>query len=135
MGLFYTTFVADTNKEVLHLIVALGYPLGFIFVILGRIKLFTEETAFAVRPVLRAAVSGSEPLRLWTIIFLGNFVGCFLFALFISWLGPARELIAREAFVEFADALIKPGWYVILGSAVIAGWMMGLPRWLITSAQ
>jgi formate/nitrite transporter FocA (FNT family) len=36
MGLFYTTFVENVNADTLNFIVSLGYPLGFIFVIIGR---------------------------------------------------------------------------------------------------
>jgi formate/nitrite transporter FocA (FNT family) len=135
MGLFYTTFVEDVNADTLHLIVSLGYPLGFIFVIIGRSQLFTEQTSLAVIPFLKGVVNFSELMNLWGMVFLGNFIGGALFAIFISWIGPHREVIDAEAFIEFAHALNKPEWYVIFGSAVIAGWMMGLLGWLVTTAQ
>lgn len=52
MGLLYTTFVETVDENALHLIVSLGYPLGFIFVIIGRSQLFTEQTSLAVIPFL-----------------------------------------------------------------------------------
>lgn len=135
MGLFYTTFVETVDEKVLHLIVSMGYPLGFIFVIVGKSQLFTEQTSLAVIPFLKGSVSFQELMKLWGVVLIGNLIGGSLFALFISWLGPQREIISSEAFVEFAHALIAPRWFVVLGSAILAGWMMGLLGWLITTAQ
>jgi len=135
MGLLYTTFVEKVDSNVLHLIISLGYPLGFIFVIIGRSQLFTEQTSLAVIPFLKGVVNFSELMKLWTIVLTGNLIGGALFAMFITWIGPQREMISSEAFVEFAHALTKSSWYITLGSAVLAGWMMGLLGWLITTAQ
>lgn len=135
MGLFYTTFVEDVEKDVLHLIISLGYPLGFIFVIIGKSQLFTEQTSLAVVPFLKGVVNFKELMKLWAVVLSGNIFGGILFALFISWIGPERGIISPEAFAEFAHALTLPHWYIILGSAILAGWMMGLLGWLITTAQ
>ncbi|MCZ4407454.1 formate/nitrite transporter family protein [Cryomorphaceae bacterium 1068] len=135
MGLFYTTFVETVDKNALHLIVSLGYPLGFIFVIIGRSQLFTEQTSLAVIPFLKGVVNFSELMKLWGVVLMGNLIGGSLFAVFIAWIGPERDIISKEAFVEFAHVLTEPSWYVILGSAILAGWMMGLLGWLITTAQ
>jgi formate/nitrite transporter FocA (FNT family) len=135
MGLLYTTFVESVDKKALHLIVSMGYPLGFIFVIIGRSQLFTEQTSLAVIPFLKKVVSFGELMRMWGIVLLGNIIGGACFALFISWIGPERGVIAEEAFEEFAHALIEPEAQVILGSAILAGWMMGLLGWLVTTAQ
>jgi formate/nitrite transporter FocA (FNT family) len=48
MGLLKTTFVETMDSYVLHLIVSLGYPLGFIFAIISRSQLLTEQTSLAV---------------------------------------------------------------------------------------
>jgi formate/nitrite transporter FocA (FNT family) len=135
MGLLYTTFIDSMDEGMLHLIVSLGYPLGFIFVIIGRSQLFTEQTALAMIPFLNGTVRFSELMKLWGVVILGNLIGGTLFALFISWFGPKREIITPEAFVGFAEALIQPAWYVVLVSAVLAGWMMGLLGWLVTTSQ
>lgn len=135
MGLLYTTFHPAARPETLHLIIVLGYPLGFIFVIIGRSQLFTEQTSLAVIPFLKGAVKFSELMKLWAVVFFGNVIGATIFAIFISWIGPERGVIDPAAFVEFAHTLTKPAWHIILGSAVIAGWLMGLLGWLVTTAQ
>ncbi|HEV2865588.1 MAG TPA: formate/nitrite transporter family protein, partial [Allosphingosinicella sp.] len=58
-------------------VAALGYSLGFLIVILGRMQLFTEQTMVAVLPLARAP-SGAKLARvakLWTVVFLGNLIG------------------------------------------------------------
>ncbi|HKK38356.1 MAG TPA: formate/nitrite transporter family protein [Cryomorphaceae bacterium] len=135
MGLFYTTFVEKLDEHTLHLVISLGYPLGFIFVVIGKSQLFTEQTSLAVIPFLKGVVSFGELMKLWVVVLIGNLIGGSLFALFITWIGPEREIISEEAFVSFAEALTKTSWFIILGSAILAGWMMGLLSWLITTAQ
>ncbi len=135
MGLLYTTFHDKLSEEVLHVLVAMGYPLGFIFVIIGGSQLFTEQTSLAMIPFLKGSVAFKELLKLWSFVLLGNIIGGSLFASFISWIGPAHKVVSAESLVSFAETMIKPEWYIVAGSAVLAGWMMGLLGWLLTSAQ
>ena len=64
------------------LVESLGYPFGFIVVILARQQLFTENTMTAVLPVMTdpSLHAVGRLLRLWTIVFAGNLVGVALFA-------------------------------------------------------
>lgn len=75
MGVLYTMFSQNSSNEVMQLLMAAAYPLGFIFVVLGRSTLFTEHTTLAVLPVL----GGRETLRnmavVWAIIYAGNIIG------------------------------------------------------------
>ena len=52
MGLLYSTFSEQLSPASMTAILSLGYPIGFIFVILRRSELFTEQTALAMIPVL-----------------------------------------------------------------------------------
>jgi len=135
MGVLYTVLNPIYDEDVLHLIVSLGYPLGFIFVIIGRSELFTEQTALAMVPMLNGNTTLRQLLRLWGVVFIGNIIGGVLFSLLITWIGPARGIIDPDTFSHFARALIDPDLYVILGSATLAGWMMGLLGWLVTTSQ
>ena len=135
MGIIYTLFNGRIHPDTLHLLVSMGYPLGFIFVIIGRSELFTEQTALAMVPVLNRKASIKELFGLWGLVLLGNLIGGFLFSLFITWIGPSMEIISEDAFVTIAEKMIKPNWEIILGSAVLAGWMMGLLGWLLSSSQ
>jgi formate/nitrite transporter FocA (FNT family) len=56
MSTIFTSFHDQLSPEVLHLLLAMCYPIGFVFVIIGRSELFTEHTALAILPVLQGSV-------------------------------------------------------------------------------
>lgn len=59
------------------LVVSLGYPIGFLIVILGRMQLFTESTVTAMLPLVsRPSVRAlRRTLRLWGIVLGANLIG------------------------------------------------------------
>lgn len=62
----------------------LGYTVGFIMVIVGRLQLFTENTLSVILPLLSkpSLYMGACIARLWSIVFVANMVGTFLAAFF-----------------------------------------------------
>lgn len=56
----------------------LGYTVGFLIVILGRMQLFTEKTITPILPLFLTPSLGTlaRILRLWVTIFAANLVGC-----------------------------------------------------------
>src|ERR1700761_2676477 len=64
------------------LITNLGYPLGFLIVIVGRQQLFTENTLTAIIPLLarRNLATLWQVLRLWSVVLVANMVGAHIFA-------------------------------------------------------
>lgn len=71
----------------------LGYTVGFILVILGRMQLFTENTITPILPLLREK-SGHMlfcTARLWGIVFVANLVGTFITAAVSYHLGTAPD--------------------------------------------
>ncbi|MFD3189926.1 formate/nitrite transporter family protein [Sedimentitalea sp. HM32M-2] len=76
----FRTYLPDASSS--YLIENLGYSLGFLLVILGRMQLFTENTIttvlpFMVKPSLK--MFGSV-CRLWGIVLAANVVGAFAIA-------------------------------------------------------
>ncbi|MEM6738372.1 MAG: formate/nitrite transporter family protein [Bacteroidota bacterium] len=135
MGTVFTLFGESVNPESLKMYLALSYPLGFIFVIIGRSELFTEHTALALLPVLNKSVQVSDLFKLWGLVYTGNIIGGFVFSFLLTAIGPLVGFISKEAFYHLAYELIDYEWYTILTSALLAGWMMGLLGWLLTSSQ
>lgn len=135
MGVLYTMFHDQMTESGLEFALAFAYPIGFIFVILGRSELFTEHTTLAVLPVLNGSVRIAHLLELWGIIFVGNLVGGYLFSFFLVKMGLGMEVISTEAFVHLAEKMLKYSWWITLGSAIFAGWLMGLLSWLNSSSR
>ncbi|MBM2574895.1 formate/nitrite transporter family protein [Jannaschia sp. Os4] len=79
-AIFRTYLPAEASWS--YLIENLGYSLGFLVVILGRMQLFTENTITTVLPVVhegRGRLLGPM-LRLWGIVLAANVVGAFAVA-------------------------------------------------------
>jgi len=135
MGVMYTLFHHEVSEASMNLILAICYPLGFIFVILGKSELFTEHTTVAVLPILAKSASFGSLFRIWGIVLLANLVGLFIFCCILATLPINMEIIKPEGYDHIASKVIHYKWYNIAGSAVLAGWLMGLLGWLTTSAS
>lgn len=118
-----------------ELLLATTYSVGFVFVILGRLELFTEHTTVAVIPVLDGQASLGELARLWGLVYAANIVGGATFAALVVTLLPGLGPASPEAFETIALSLVAhdPTWLFVGG--VLAGWLMGLLAWLVTAAQ
>ncbi len=135
MGTLFTLFHGHVSNEILHVLISFAYPIGFIFVIIGRSELFTEHTTLAILPVLNKTIHIKRLFILWGIILAGNLIGGYLFGVLLAYFAPAIGVISNEAFVHLAHKIIDIPLPLILISAVIAGWLMGLLSWLVASAQ
>jgi formate/nitrite transporter FocA (FNT family) len=116
-------------------LVAGAYAVGFIFVVLGRSELFTEQTTLAVLPVLSGDAKFAALIRLWAIVFVANLIGAAGFAALAVAIGPALGVIDRQVFGEMARHVIDHPAAAIFGSAVLAGWLMGLLSWLVAASR
>lgn len=114
---------------------SLLYPIGFIIVVIGQSLLFTEQTSLLSLPVLNKIEPLHKLLRLWGIVIAGNIVGGCLFAALMIGLGLNMDLFTVSAINAYAEHVLDFEWWVIFGSAVLAGWMMGVAAWLVTSAR
>src|SRR3954469_1026992 len=97
------------------LLVNLGYPLGFLIVIIGRQQLFTENTLTAIIPLLarRNLTTFVRVLRLWTVVLVANMVGAHLFA----WVVGNTPMFQPEVQASMLK-LAKEAASVTFGAAV-----------------
>ena len=104
---FFEGFFPD---PVVHFLVSNMYPLGFIFVILGRSELFTEHTTLAILPVLQKLASVKKLLRLWAVVYVSNIMGGLLCALILSFLSEKLHFLQNEAFLRIAEVYTGNDW-------------------------
>ncbi len=118
------------------LIYGFGYCLGFVFVILGRQQLFTENTLTPILPLLQRKTWKrlKNVARLWGIVLSANLLGGFLVSFVIAHTG-AFEPKVKEAFYDLARIAMEPSWELIMLRGVFAGWMIALMVWLLPFAQ
>jgi len=122
-------------RPVVELLVANMFAVGFIFVVVGRSDLFTEQTTLAVLPVLNRKASLAALARTWGVVYAANLLGVALFAGLAVLIGPALGVIDRRVFGEIASSLTAHDGHVILLSGLLAGWLMGLLSWLVAAAR
>src|SRR3954469_18857137 len=77
-----------------HAAAAVVYPLGFIFVIMARSELFTENTLVPVIPFLehRDRETFMKLLRLWGLLLVGNMIGALVF----GWALARTPMVSPE---------------------------------------
>jgi formate-nitrite transporter family protein len=117
-----------------HPFASLVYPVGFMFVIMGRSELFTENTLEPVIPLLhkRNAETLRKLLRMWGLLIVGNLVGALLFALI---LGKTRMVDAslHPTMVEVSGQAALGGFGEVFYKAIFGGWLIALLAWLLAS--
>src|SRR5262249_48613870 len=84
------------HATVSQLIAATVYPIGFLAVVIGRAQLFTENTLYPVVLVLTARKYLVNTLKLWAVVYAGNWVGSVLFAALAVKTSALQEAFARR---------------------------------------
>jgi formate/nitrite transporter FocA (FNT family) len=118
------------------LLVNLGYPFGFLIVIIGRQQLFTENTLTAIIPLLarRNLITLVAVLRLWAVVLAANLVGAHLFAWVVSntpMYSPEiqhglLQVALRAAAVSFGSAILR---------GIFAGWLIAMVVWMLAASS
>jgi formate/nitrite transporter FocA (FNT family) len=113
---------------------ALAYPLGFVFVVLGRSELFTENTLEPVIPLLheRTRRRLRELARMWAILLVGNLVGAVVFGALLARTVAVPEAL-HFALREISLATAGGGFLTVFYRAIWAGWLIALMAWLLGS--
>lgn len=106
------------------------YPLGFIFVILGRSELFTENTLTPVAGLLAGEGTLPSLLRYWLLIFATNIAGAVLFSLIVSRVDVVFDPY-RAVYRAMGTQLIALPVLQILLGGILAGWLVALIAWLV----
>lgn len=113
----------------------LGYSVGFLMTILGRLQLFTENTLTTVIPFAHhpTVQNLSAILRLWSIVFAANVVGTSIAALFIAFSG-AFDADALAAIADISrEMMSKPAGEMFV-RGIPAGILIASIVWMLPSA-
>jgi formate/nitrite transporter FocA (FNT family) len=124
------------DAEWTELVVALGYPVGFVIVILGNLQLFTESTVTAVLPLATHPTARNlrRLLRLWTVVFAANMAGTFLAAMAIA----GQVIVNAEqlaGIIEVSKAVFTYGPFTTALMAMPAGFLVASIAWILPNAR
>ena len=117
------------------LVSKLGYPVGFLIVVLGRQQLFTENTVTPILPLLRnrdAATLG-RVARLWVLVLGANLAGTWAVAAVLA----GTELFppeTKQAFAAISHHGVASPFGLTMLKGIFAGWLIALMVWLMPGA-
>lgn len=142
LGAFAAMLVVGAALEAapgIHLFGALAlgglvFPVGFLFVILGRSELFTENFLIPVVSVLKKEETVGSLLLLWLLSLLGNLFGCGVIAALVNVPDAIGAPIKTgyEAYAQYKLAMPPVG---IMGSAILAGVIMTVLTWQVVAVR
>ncbi|MFK7872899.1 MAG: formate/nitrite transporter family protein [Oligoflexales bacterium] len=133
LAAFATSLVENPTTSFGRLIIALFYPLGFIVCVMSGAKLYTEQTATAIYPVMDKQASVVKLLKLWGYVLCGNLIGTFISAVLLTSADEAIQL--KESYDVLAHHLVALSPQTVFISAILAGWLMAQGSWLILSTS
>ena len=128
------TYLPDAPSS--FLIENLGYSLGFLLVILGRMQLFTENTITTVLPLMArpSARMFYAVARLWTIVLTANVVGAFAAAAVIAFTSAIPADII-PAIIELSEHAINMPAKESFFRAIPAGMLVAAIVWMLPQAE
>jgi len=118
------------------LIVSLGYPIGFIMVILGRMQLFTESTVTAMLPLVTNPSwdAFGRTLRLWGVVLLANCVGTALATAAFAFMALGDASL-DAGMIAVSMTILDHGVLETFFNAVPAGFLIAIVAWSLPNAR
>lgn len=119
-----------------ELIVALGYTVGFVIVIMGNLQLFTENTVTAVLPIAtHPTIRNMRRLgKLWSCVLIANLAGTLLVAALM-----AKTIIISSdqlgAAIGLSSKLLVHDAMTTLCLGMPAGFLVASIAWILPNAR
>jgi len=105
---------------VTQIVAATVYPIGFLAVVIGRAQLFTESTMYPVVLVLSDRKYLTKTLKLWAVVYAGNWIGSMLFAM-LAVKTSALPTGARDVLIQLGAEAVNHPFQNVFWSGVVAG--------------
>ena len=113
------------------LISKLGYPLGFLIVIIGKQQLFTENTLTPMIPAMdnADAATFAKLMKLWALVLVANLAGAHAIAWFFSNTAALSVELQHSMFETAREATSIDPWSAFM-RGIPAGWLIAMIVWL-----
>ncbi|MFC6826591.1 formate/nitrite transporter family protein [Halopelagius fulvigenes] len=127
---FYASMTAAAEGiDAAGLLAPLLYPVGFVYIIIGRYQLYTENTLTPVTLALTRVTSVPSVLRVWVIVLAGNLTGGAVGAFVLANTGVFSSAAATAA-VEIGTKGVETPWWDLVFKGMFAGWLVAGMVWL-----
>ena len=140
-GIIVSSYVAGATDpfvgaNISKIFGALFFPIGFIFLMIGKSELFTENFLVPVTSVLAKKNKIGSLFKLWSLTLIGNTAGIFIFALVIaSSLNQLVPSFVVSHIHSVANSYMSKSPFVMVLSAIFAGWLITLMTWLLIASS
>lgn len=110
----------------------LGYTVGFLIVILGRMQLFTENTIMPILPLFLSPTRANfaQTARLWAIVFAANLVGCLAAALVLVH-GHILPVARFEGILSASRHYAEATPFEFFAWGIAAGFLIAALVWIL----
>ncbi len=140
-GIIASSYVAGSaapfvGQNIAKIFGALFFPIGFMFLMIGKSELFTENFLVPVTAVIAKKGKIINLLKLWSLTLMGNMAGIFIFALVIA--GSLNQIVPSfvvQHIHGIADNYMNKNPFVMILSAIFAGWLITLMTWLLIASN
>jgi formate/nitrite transporter len=128
--------LAETNPGLQKFFFGAVFPLGLILCAVAGAELFTGNTAYFIPSVLSKRMSVKVPLKNWTIVYLGNFIGSLIVAYFLVYLTEVlMNSPSLDSAINIAIAKTSNPFYKTFLKGIACNWMVALAMWLAYAAK
>lgn len=128
--------ITAANPSLQRLLSGCAFPIGLILVVVLGAELFTGNNAVLMPAWMQRRYSLGKVLMNWLLVYVGNFVGAFLFVYFMVYVtGLLSADPYHSAIINVAQAKVSMPWHVVLVKGIGANWCVCLAVWLAMSAK
>ncbi len=119
-----------------HVVVKMGYAVGYLLVVGGRQQLFTENTLTPIIPLLarRDMETFQRVMKLWAVVLLANLAGAHLAAWALSNT-PAFDRNVQHAFDTLAHQAVAVSFGAAIVRGIFSGWLIASMVWILAAVE
>lgn len=128
--------ITSANPGLQRLLSGMVFPIGLMLIVTLGADLFTGNNALLMPPALRGRISAGRVCANWTLVWLGNFVGCLAVAYFLAYLtGTFASYPYADALGTMAVTKTSQGFWTVLLKGIGANWCVCLAVWMALSGR
>ncbi len=128
--------IAEENPGIAKFLFGAAFPVGLMLVVLAGAELFTGNNAYFMPNVLSKKQKWTAPLRNWSLVYIGNFVGAIFIAYFLTKLtGVVDSEPWNSCVMKIAEVKTGNPFYKTFLKGIGANWLVCLALWMGMSAK
>lgn len=128
--------IVKENPGIVKLVFGAAFPVGLMMVVMAGAELFTGNNAYFMPNVLSGKQKWTAPLRNWSLVYVGNFLGSLFIAYFLVHLtGILSSNPWHQVVNEITVAKTSKSFFVVFLKGIGANWLVCLALWMAMSAQ